>query len=71
METTPLKHGRRYPWKKWFGKKRITLWKGEDFNGRTVTFALQVRRAARVYGKIVKIITADDENCITVEVTNG
>jgi hypothetical protein len=46
MSALAKKFGRRYPWKKWFAKRRFTLIRGIDFAGRVDTMAVQVRNSA-------------------------
>jgi hypothetical protein len=62
------RYGRRYPWGAWFSKRRLTLWKGRDYNGRTDTFAQQIRSIAPRHGVSVSIRIAADGNslCLTV-----
>jgi hypothetical protein len=69
-DNLPPLYGRRYPWKKWFALKRVTLVKGKDFNGRTDTFCQQCRNvASNSRPKLrVRVQVSHDGNEVTLEV---
>lgn len=63
-------HGRRYPWNEWFGAKKFYVRKGRDYNGRTDTFAQQVRTRASERGLSVSVEIDEDGEGLRV-VVNG
>ena len=64
------KYGRRYPWPYWFRLARrkggLTLRKGSDYNGRTGTFAGQIRNRVTGTDVRIRIRIADDELSLTL-----
>lgn len=66
---TAKKYGRRYPWDEWFKAREISLRKGEDYNGRTDTFATRIRITAGERGYKVSIRIDDDGEGMTVAFT--
>lgn len=58
----------RYPWRKWLmgNRKRLKIIRGVDYAGRPDTMAVQVRAAARKYGKQVGIRIQGDILDITI-----
>lgn len=47
-------YARRYPWDKWFKRKRFTL-TPEDYNGRVDTMVVQIRNRATREGRKVSV----------------
>ncbi len=45
----------RYPWERWFSKKKTTLVHGKDFKCLPHSMAVQIRQAAIRYGYDVSV----------------
>lgn len=60
------KFGNRYPWRNWFGKKRMVLVRGTHYHCLSHGMAGMVRNTARRYGVTVSVSVAD--NSVTFEV---
>lgn len=65
----PRKYGRRYPWDRWFARRRTTLVRGRDYDVLDHVMAAMVRQAARYakYSVRVSIQIGDGWVKVTVE----
>lgn len=67
INTTPKKHGIRYPWEEWFKQGNFTLTKGVHFHHQPHGMAMTARQAARKYGYNISIDI--EPTTLTVRVT--
>jgi hypothetical protein len=64
-----MKFRRRYPWDEWMVEgNEVTVLKGEGFNGRSSSFALIARKAAKERGYTLRVRINGEETVVMFKV---
>lgn len=56
----------RYPWDKWFARKRLRLQRGKDFNCQPWSMMVQIRSAATARNRKVSVKVTDNTLNVTL-----